>query len=63
MTREEMILGFSQGRTLVQEEWTDKKLIKQVDNLIAEGYATATPWEYSENFQCERRYITGTKKK
>lgn len=59
MTKEEMAQGFSQGRTLVQEEWAHPQEIEWVNELIDEGKATATPWEYKAGFQCERRRIKG----
>lgn len=59
MTKEEMEKGFAQGRTLTQEEWAHPHEIKWVDELIVEGKATATPWEYKDGFQCERRRVTG----
>jgi hypothetical protein len=59
ITKEEMVRGLAQKRTLVQEEWADAQEIKWVDELIAEGKATATTWEYKANFQCERRIIVG----
>lgn len=59
MSREEMVKGFAEGRTLTQEEWAHAQEIEWVDELIAEGKATATPWEYVAGFQCERRRVTG----
>ena len=59
ITKEEMERGFAQKRTLTQEEWAHPKEIEWVNELIAEGKATATPWEYKDGFQCERRLITG----
>lgn len=61
MTKERMIEGFAQGRSLIQEEWANPAEIKWVDELITDGKAAATPWEYKDNFQCERRRITGIK--
>jgi hypothetical protein len=59
MTKEQMREGFSRGRTLIQEEWANPQEIKWIDELISEGVATATPWEYKDNFQCERRRVSG----
>ena len=59
MTRNEMKKGFAQGRTLIQEEWADLADIATADKLIEEGKATATAWEYRDNFQCEMRRVTG----
>ena len=59
MSREEMVAGFARGHRLIQEEWAHPQEIKWVDELIAEGKATATPWEYKDGFQCERRVVTG----
>jgi hypothetical protein len=61
MTKEDMTKGFALGRTLIQEEWANPQEITWADELIAEGKAAATPWEYKDNFQCERRRITGVK--
>ena len=61
MTKDEMKAGLQAGRILIQEEWADPEEIKAVDELVAEGIAVATPWEYKDNFQCERRRITGAK--
>lgn len=59
ITKEEMEKGLALGRTLIQEEWSNPQEIIWVDELIAEGKARATPWEYKDNFQCERRRISG----
>jgi hypothetical protein len=61
MSREEMVSGFARGRTLTQEEWCHPSERQWIDELIAEGKATATPWEYRDNFQCEMRKVTGVK--
>lgn len=58
MTKDEMRKGLLQGRRLTQEEWAARDEITAVDELVAEGIAVATPWEYHDNFQCERRYVT-----
>ena len=57
MTKAEMMVGFAQGRTLIQEEWAHPQEIAWVDELVAEGKAVAGPWEYRDGFQCERRKI------
>ena len=57
MTKEEMREGLMAGRTLTQEEWADLSEISAVDELIAEGAAVSTPWEYKDNFQCARRLV------
>jgi hypothetical protein len=62
MTKEEMEIGLAMGRTLIQEEWADKNEIEFVDELIAKGKVKSTPWEYKDNFQCERRRITARAK-
>lgn len=59
MTKDEMERGFSLCRSLIQEEWANPQEITWVDELIAEGKATATPWEYKDGVQCERRCVTG----
>jgi len=59
MTKEEMRDGFSRGRTLIQEEWAHPSEIKWADELIAEGAATATDWQYKDGFQCVMRRVTG----
>jgi len=61
MTKEQMAAGFARGRSLIQEEWANPAEIKWVDELIAEGKAAAEPWKYHENFQCEKRRVTGVK--
>ena len=61
MTKAEMENGFAVGRALTQEEWANPAEIQWVDELIAEGKATATPWEYKDGFQCERRRVTGVR--
>lgn len=58
MTKEEMLVGLKAGRTLIQEEWADAAEIQTVDELIADGSAQSTPWEWRDEFQCERRRIT-----
>lgn len=63
MTKSDMEEGFKLGRTLTQEEWAHPQEIKWLDELIAEGKAEVTaPWEWKDNFQCERRRVTGTGK-
>ena len=57
MSKDEMLAGLRAGRTLIQEEWADAEEIRAVDELIAEGKARATPWEWRDGFQCERRRI------
>jgi hypothetical protein len=59
MTKEEMELGLSQGRILIQEEWASKQEIIYVDELVSEGKAIVTPWRYRNNFQCKMRYVRG----
>ncbi len=59
MEKEDMRRGFAQGRCLIQEEWSTPAEIKAVDELASEGVCDAGPWEYSDNFQCERRIVTG----
>jgi hypothetical protein len=59
MTKDEMRRGLLAGRTLTQEEWASPYEKKAVDELIAEGVAEATPWEYRDGFQCHRRIVTG----
>lgn len=58
MTRQEMITGLAAGRRLIQEEWADGSEINAVDQLVAEGKAQDTPWQWKDNFQCMRRIIT-----
>lgn len=58
MSKEEISIGLKAGRTLIQEEWADRLEIVAVDELIKEGIAKATPWEYKDNFQCEYRKVT-----
>jgi hypothetical protein len=57
MTKEEMRRGLQSGRRLNQEEWSERSEIAAVDELVAEGVAAATPWEYRDGFQCERRVV------
>lgn len=59
MTKEEMATGLAAGRRLIQEEWADAEEIQAVDELVAEGQATATAWEWRDGFQCKRRIVTG----
>lgn len=59
MTKDEMRAGFAAGRRLIQEEWSTPEEIRAVDELIAEGACSATPWKYEDGFQCERRVLTG----
>ncbi|UJX46610.1 hypothetical protein [Xanthobacter sp. YC-JY1] len=58
MTRSEMEAGLAAGRRLIQEEWADPQEIADVDALVAEGKAAATPWEWRDGFQCQRRIVT-----
>jgi hypothetical protein len=58
MTIDEMREGLKAGRTLTQEEWAHPQEIEWVETLIAEGTAQATPWEYRDGFQCERRKVS-----
>lgn len=57
MTKDEMITGLQAGRTLIQEEWAAHEEVQCVDELVDEGVATATAWEWRDNFQCRRRII------
>ena len=57
MTKAEIREGLLRGRRLMQEEWSTREEIAAVDELIAEGVAVATPWEYRDGFQCERRIV------
>lgn len=59
MTKDEMATGLAAGRCLIQEEWSTPAEIRAVDELVAEGKAQATPWEYTDGFQCERRIVVG----
>jgi predicted alpha/beta hydrolase family esterase len=59
VTKEQMAQGFLQCRQLTQEEWAHPNEIRWVDELIAEGRATATAWVYGEGFQCEYRKVKG----
>ncbi len=60
MTKDEMRAGFALGRELTQEEWANPAEIRALDELIEEGVAEVTaPWEYKDNFQCERRKVQG----
>lgn len=61
MSREEMVAGFAKGRSLIQEEWAHPMEKQWIEELIAEGKATATPWAYKDGFQCEMRCVTGVK--
>jgi hypothetical protein len=52
--------GFAQGRRLMQEEWSSRQEIKDVDDLIAGGNADVVrPWGYHDNFQCSFRGVRG----
>lgn len=63
MTKEEMERGFSQGRTLTQEEWAHPQEIAWLDELIAEGKAAVVaPWEYRDGFQGQRRRVSGVRR-
>ena len=57
LTKDEMRKGLATGRSLIQEEWAAASEIVAVDELVLEGFATATPWEYKDGFQCERRVV------
>lgn len=61
MKKDEIREGLLNGFRLCQEEWASDADKNAVDELVAEGVAYATPWEYSDNFQCERRYVTRRK--
>ena len=61
MSKDEMAAGLALGRTLTQEEWAHPLERRWVEELIAEGKATATPWRYHDNFQCQMRRVTGIK--
>lgn len=55
----EMLEGFAQGRTLIQEEWAHPEEIREADECIAEGKCTTQGWNYEDNFQCEVRRLVG----
>lgn len=58
ISKTEMEAGLAAGRRLCQEEWSAQSEITAVNELVAEGKAVASKWEYHDNFQCERRYVT-----
>ncbi|MGJ5163214.1 hypothetical protein [Bradyrhizobium sp. HKCCYLR1051] len=58
ITKDEIAAGLNAGRPLIQEEWANPQEIAWVDELIAEGIAQATPFEWKPGFQCERRIVT-----
>jgi len=58
MNKEQIRDGLAKGQTLIQEEWAHPFEHRWVEELIAEGIAEATPWEYKDNYQCEMRYVT-----
>lgn len=57
MTKDEIRTGLLAGRRLMQEEWAHPDEIRFVDELVKEGVAEATPWSYSDNFQCKGRTV------
>lgn len=57
MTKDEIRAGLAAGRTLVQEEWCAASERQAVDELIEEGVAVSSGWEYKSNFQCEVRKV------
>jgi hypothetical protein len=62
MSREELERGFATGRTVTQEEWANPAEIALVDELIAAAKAeVVAPWEYRDNFQCQRRRVRGVR--
>lgn len=56
MTKEEMIIGFKQGRKLVQEETTYQHEIDSVDELAAEGMIIVSPWMRTRHEPCKVRF-------
>lgn len=62
MTKAEMQEGLAAGRILIQEEWSHPLEKQWIEELIKEGMAAATPWQYKDNFQYEMRRITGIRK-
>lgn len=62
MGETEVRAGLLAGRRLIQEEWSTAAEIELIDKLVVEGIARATPWEWSDNYQCERRYVIGITK-
>ena len=58
MPKDEIAKGLAAGRRLVQEEWCNPQEIAFVDELVAEGKAEASEWQYRDNFQCEMRHVT-----
>jgi hypothetical protein len=60
MNKAEMKTGLLAGRRLRQEEWSERDEIEALDELVAEGVATATPWTYRDGFQCKVRDVTRT---
>lgn len=58
MTKPEIEQGLAAGRTLIQEEWAHPQERAWIEELTAEGKAVATPWEYRDSFQCERRRVS-----
>lgn len=58
MSKDEIRAGLEAGRKLVQEEWCNPAEVTAIDELVDEGVAEATPWQWHDNFQCERRIVT-----
>lgn len=63
MTKQEILIGLKQGRTLIQEEWADPSEIASVDELVAEGLAQATLWKWGDALQCDFRTVTAVEVK
>jgi hypothetical protein len=62
INKEEMERGLKAGKTLTQEEWAHPSEIKWVNELVAEGKATATRFAYNANFQCAVRTVRGVER-
>lgn len=61
LLKAEIVERLAGGRTILQEEWSDRYEIVAVDQLIAAGVAITDGWEYKDGFQCERRVIRGVR--
>lgn len=58
MSKDEILEGLRAHRTLIQEEWATYAEIQAVNELVLEGYAKATRWEWKASHQCECRTIS-----
>jgi hypothetical protein len=57
MAKESIKSTLLSNRTITQDEYAKPEEIEAVDELVAEGFAIATPWAYRSPHTCKVRFV------